>query len=730
MSDNKQWCVYKHTNLTNGKIYIGITSVSPSQRWQRGAGYRSKQPLFFNAIQKHTWDGFRHEVLQPDGTWIVHYKNMPYKKSNFMDQESAEDWERFYIDYYHTFIDDPLCHGYNLTIGGGATLMSEDSRKKMSEKLSLRFENNPELRDAIRRNQQGAGNSMARPIVQFTTDGVFVAEYPTAIVAAKDLNITNSSITSCCSGRCLTAGGFVFLHKDLYEQDPSVLQARIDRIKNPLSSAHFKEIYQFSLNGELINIFSSVKEASEITNINYKSIQAAAAGTGLSGGGFIWRYVDGFEDDVIPLNINDLRRPRAVSQYSTTGEYIASYPNALAAAQALSIDSSAITACCKKNRNYVGGFCWCYADEEFSLPQPRDHRQLYQIDFDGKVIKLWESAAEANRHFNTKSSGAAARGECKRCAGYIWCFRDEWDSFSEHEKTAYIEERKEEPTVEEEIVCVTLNQTFSSAAEAEIKTGVSRAGILGCCKGQQNTSGKMIWCFKHIWDAFSDEDKQGYVSSRSEIKTAEKKIAIINVLTGETFDSCLQAANTFSGKSQIINESCGFGSRYKTSYGQVWCYLDSWESFDDAQKKQYLFEKQFRQEPCNKRSVINVTTGEIFDSLQSACNRYGMTVQALIGSVSTSDSKHKKSANCIWCYHDIWVTMSATEREMYIAAKELDRRGQSKKPVRNVTTGMIYPSVKDAAKETGVNDSAIGMCCNGKRKTAGGFVWAWAQITE
>lgn len=101
MSDNKQWCVYKHTNLTNGKIYIGITSVSPSQRWQRGAGYRSKQPLFFNAIQKHTWDGFRHEVLQPDGTWTAHYKNMPYKKSNFMDQESAEDWERFYIDYYH-----------------------------------------------------------------------------------------------------------------------------------------------------------------------------------------------------------------------------------------------------------------------------------------------------------------------------------------------------------------------------------------------------------------------------------------------------------------------------------------------------------------------------------------------------------------------------------------------------------------------------------------------------
>lgn len=730
MNNNKLWCVYKHTNLTNGKIYIGITSVSPAKRWAGGTGYKNKQPIFFNAISKYTWDGFRHEVLQPDGTWTAHYRNMPYNASNFMEQETAEDFERFFIDYYHTFIDDPLCHGYNMTTGGGVTLMSESSRKKMSKNMALRFAKNPELRDVIRRQQQGASNSMARPIVQFTSDGVFVAEYPTAVVAAKDLNITNSSITSCCFGRCLTAGGFVFLHKDLYEQEPSVLQTRIDRIKNPLPTAHFKEIYQFSLSGELINVYSSAKEAAEITKINYKSIQAAAAGTVLSGGGFIWRYVDGFEDDVIPLNINDLRLPRAVSQYSTTGEYVASYPNAMSASQTLSIDSSAITACCRKSRNFAGGFCWCYADEEFSLPQPKDHRQLYQIDLNSNVIKLWESAAEANRQFNTKSTGAAARGKCKRCAGYIWCFRDEWDSFSEQEKAAYVEERKEKPSIEEEIICVTLNQTFSSASEAEIETGVSRAGILGCCKGQQNTSGKMIWCFKHIWDAFSDEDKQGYISSRSEIKASEKKIFVINILTGETFDSCLQAAKTYSGKIQRIKESCGFGSRYKSAYGQIWCYLADWESFDDAQKQQYLLEKQSRQGPCNKRSVINVTTGEIFDSLQSACNKYGITVQALIGSVSTSDSKHKKSANCIWCYYDIWNNMSAPEREKYIVAKEQNRKGQSKKPVKNITTGMIYPSVKDAAKATGVNDGTIGMCCNGKRKSAGGFVWIWEKTDK
>ena len=35
-----KYCVYKHTNKTNNKVYIGITCRKPEVRWDSGWGYR------------------------------------------------------------------------------------------------------------------------------------------------------------------------------------------------------------------------------------------------------------------------------------------------------------------------------------------------------------------------------------------------------------------------------------------------------------------------------------------------------------------------------------------------------------------------------------------------------------------------------------------------------------------------------------------------------------------
>lgn len=56
------YCVYCHTNIKNGKRYIGITSQKPEQRWQKGRKY-SNNLHFKRAIDECGWDGFLHKIL-------------------------------------------------------------------------------------------------------------------------------------------------------------------------------------------------------------------------------------------------------------------------------------------------------------------------------------------------------------------------------------------------------------------------------------------------------------------------------------------------------------------------------------------------------------------------------------------------------------------------------------------------------------------------------------------
>lgn len=109
------YCVYKHTNKINGKVYIGQTGQKPENRWQEGRGYKGSD-RFYKAIQKYGWDNFEHEVL-----------------FSHLSQKEAKTLEQKLIQEYNTI--NPL-FGYNLTTGGETTKFSEEALKKMSQSHS------------------------------------------------------------------------------------------------------------------------------------------------------------------------------------------------------------------------------------------------------------------------------------------------------------------------------------------------------------------------------------------------------------------------------------------------------------------------------------------------------------------------------------------------------------------------------------------------------------------
>ena len=104
--------IYKATNLVNGKIYIGQTTRTLQER-KKSHNQLAKRgtPYFRKAIIKYGINNFKWQV-------ICICPNI----------DSLNDQEQYYIAYY-----DSMNKGYNLTSGGLNYIMSEKSKKKMSE---------------------------------------------------------------------------------------------------------------------------------------------------------------------------------------------------------------------------------------------------------------------------------------------------------------------------------------------------------------------------------------------------------------------------------------------------------------------------------------------------------------------------------------------------------------------------------------------------------------------
>lgn len=115
--NNKKFYVYQHI-FPNGKMYIGITSKIPKNRWENGKGYSKKnQNVMYNAIQKYGWENVEHNILYSD-----------------LSLEQAQEKEKELIQLFHTYIHDENCNGYNMTLGGEGSLghkLSEESKDKI-----------------------------------------------------------------------------------------------------------------------------------------------------------------------------------------------------------------------------------------------------------------------------------------------------------------------------------------------------------------------------------------------------------------------------------------------------------------------------------------------------------------------------------------------------------------------------------------------------------------------
>ena len=216
MNDYK---VYVHI-FPNNKRYVGITKQDPQRRWQNGKGYKGQ--VVYEAIQKYKWHNIEHKIL---------YYNLSKDDAEKYEKELIKEWKTNNRKY-----------GYNIENGGNANKeISAETRQKLSiankghipwikgrnhsDESKLKNRNKhlgkqawnkgikftEESRSKMSKSKKelyenGWLPSNVKKVVCLQTGKIFNSAHE----ASRILGVNRSHITSCCTGKRKSTGGYNF----------------------------------------------------------------------------------------------------------------------------------------------------------------------------------------------------------------------------------------------------------------------------------------------------------------------------------------------------------------------------------------------------------------------------------------------------------------------------------------------------------------------------------------
>lgn len=277
------WCVYMHKNKINNKIYIGITSRVPEDRWgKNGIHYtKSSHPVFYNAIQKYGWDNFEHIIVE----------------SNLTEDEAKEK-EIELIALYKTNCQryTSPTYGYNMTDGGDWNPMignthTCEAKQKISNASKTMWAN-PEFRQRACDQRKGKLTGPDNPMY-----GKVVSEETRQKISksSKD-RWADPDYRKKCMQHLVGQNNPFYGKHHTEETKRKISESRIGVYAGENSPNYGKgrSVVQLTTNKEFIAKFKTIKDASKETGVNKGNISNACRGWYKSAGGYKWMYEEDY----------------------------------------------------------------------------------------------------------------------------------------------------------------------------------------------------------------------------------------------------------------------------------------------------------------------------------------------------------------------------------------------------------------------------------------------------
>lgn len=120
-----------------------------------------------------------------------------------------------------------------------------------------------------------------------------------------------------------------------------------------------KLVYQYDINGKLLNEYKSAHEAARSLGIQFTNICKVCRGERKTAGGFGWSYEKKTIEEPIQTTV---KHNTAVLQYDKSGNFIAEYKSARNAWKQTGISDTTIGLVCKGKGKTAGGFIWRYKE--------------------------------------------------------------------------------------------------------------------------------------------------------------------------------------------------------------------------------------------------------------------------------------------------------------------------------------------------------------------------------
>lgn len=221
-------CIYKITNTSNNKVYVGQT-LDWNRRFCHHISYLKSNSHYNKHLQKafnkYGRAAFKFEIISKCSTL-----------------ELLNELEIYWIKQLQTTDEN---FGYNIQLGGLSDIPSERGKKDL----------------------QCIATSQNKPVTQYRLDGAYINEFVSGKIASQLTGCTKSGISQCCQKTIVQINGYQFRYSiEGLKSLPSILSIKERRsqfVKKYNVDIKSKRVIQKTLEGKEITRFSSISEATE-----------------------------------------------------------------------------------------------------------------------------------------------------------------------------------------------------------------------------------------------------------------------------------------------------------------------------------------------------------------------------------------------------------------------------------------------------------------------------------